>query len=98
MQEAIQEFVATLPTRIAAIDRFQGEHNPLELQRIIHQLKGAGGGYGFDHLTQLAADAEHALMEGDSPETTQVALDTLIAHVRSLEGYQQAHEVISCGS
>ena len=98
MQEAIQEFVATLPSRIAAIDRLQGEQNVLELKRLIHQLKGAGGGYGFDHITQLAADVEHALKQGGAPETIQVALDSLIAHVRSLEGYQQAHEVISCGS
>jgi signal transduction histidine kinase/CheY-like chemotaxis protein/HPt (histidine-containing phosphotransfer) domain-containing protein len=102
MQEAIEEFVATLPTRIAAIERHQNEQNHEEqnleeLRRLVHQLKGAGGGYGFDSITQLAAEVERALKEGDPPETLCVAVDNLIQHVRSVAGYQHADEVISCG-
>ncbi len=38
------------------------------VQRTAHQLKGSGGGYGFDGITTLAAALETALLEGDAAE------------------------------
>ncbi len=94
MKDAIEEFVATLPKRMADISELLKAKNLAELQRVVHQLKGAGGGYGFDQVTQLACEAERAIKEQVGLETIQADIDSLIALVRSIEGYQQAHELI----
>ena len=93
MKEAIEEFVGTLPKRMAGITQLLSEHNLGELRRVAHQLKGAGGGYGFDKITQLATVVETAVEQQDPLETIKDDVNELIALVRSVEGYQHAHEV-----
>jgi CheY-like chemotaxis protein len=92
MQEAIEEFVATLPNRTARLHRLLSEHDLSEMQRVVHQLKGAGGGYGFDAITQLATYVERALEREDPLEAIQVEVNALIVLLRSVEGYQFACE------
>jgi HPt (histidine-containing phosphotransfer) domain-containing protein len=64
------------------------------LRRAVHQLKGAGGGYGYDRVTQLATEVERALEQEDSLESIQVEVNALIALARSVEGYRLDCEVI----
>jgi CheY-like chemotaxis protein/HPt (histidine-containing phosphotransfer) domain-containing protein len=92
MTEAIEEFVATLPCRVALMNQLLTEQNFSELRCVMHQMKGAGGGYGFDAITQLAGDAERAMKEKESPEKIEAGTASLIALVRSVEGYQPAGE------
>jgi signal transduction histidine kinase/DNA-binding NarL/FixJ family response regulator len=94
MQEAIEEFVATLPTRTAALEQLLHEQDFLELRRAVHQLKGAGGGYGYDKITQLATDVECAMERKDPLEAIEAEVNALIAVIRSVEGYQPAGEAI----
>ena len=42
-----------------------------------HQLKGAGGGYGFDGLTTVAADLEQACKDGNLPRIAATLEQTL---------------------
>jgi signal transduction histidine kinase/DNA-binding NarL/FixJ family response regulator len=93
MKDAIEEFVATLPQRMAGLNQLLNEQNFSELRRVVHQLKGAGGGYGYDNITQLATEVERALEQKDPLETIQVDVRALIALVRSVEGYQHACEL-----
>ena len=86
MKEAIEEFVATLPQRMADLRQLLSEQKLSELRRAVHQLKGAGGGYGYDDITRLATEVERALDERDPLETIQVDVDALIALVNSIEG------------
>lgn len=62
MAELLEEFVSTLSERITSISAaFQtGEH--ATLRTLIHQLKGAGGGYGYPLISERAADAERLLI------------------------------------
>ena len=94
MQDAIQRFIATLPERLATVTRLLKENKPSDAQRIIHQLKGAGGGYGFDDITRLSAAVERAIKHGDSQEGIQTVLNPLIAMVRSIEGYKHDREQV----
>jgi hypothetical protein len=57
-------------------------------------MKGAGGGYGFDAITQLAGNAERALKEKDSPDEIEASAASLIALVRSVSGYQSTGETV----
>jgi signal transduction histidine kinase/DNA-binding NarL/FixJ family response regulator len=93
MIEAIDEFVGMLPHRVAFVRRLVSEQNLPELQRAVHQIKGAGGGYGFDGMTRLAAEAEGAIKRGAPFEAIEAELESLIALIRHVEGYQQAEEV-----
>ncbi len=71
MHEAIAEFVAMLPRRVALMRKLIGERQLPELRRVVHQLKGAGGGYGFDDMTRLAAQADRTLKQDSPLETSR---------------------------
>jgi HPt (histidine-containing phosphotransfer) domain-containing protein len=94
MTEAIDEFVATLPSRVSAVESLLDEGNLTELRRVVHQIKGAGGGYGFDPITRVAAEAERKLQKNDDLEQIKAELAALTALIRSVEGYQNAGECV----
>lgn len=93
MTEAIAEFVATLPGRVAAASELLEERNFYELQRLLHQLKGAGGGYGFPDVTKFAGDAERRIKAGDPQAHIENAMQALIRIIRSIEGYSPEREL-----
>jgi PAS domain S-box-containing protein len=94
MKDAIREFVSTLPCRVAKIEQLLKEHNFGELQTIVHQMKGAGGGYGFGSITDLAAKAELALKQGDPLDSIQEEVESLVALVRNINDYEPSREHI----
>lgn len=51
-----------------------------DLARIAHQLKGAGGGYGFPGLTEKAASLEVAACEENETEVGSI-LEELFAYI-----------------
>ena len=55
-----------------------------QIQRLAHQLRGAGGGYGFDGLTRLAAVLEAACEQGD-PGDIADALHETVSYVIRME-------------
>jgi HPt (histidine-containing phosphotransfer) domain-containing protein len=58
MRGIVMEFLQQIPTRIAQLDSLVAEGNQSEFRRIIHQMKGAGGGYGFQEISNTAAQIE----------------------------------------
>jgi len=64
MLEIVREFAAELPARANELEGTLSAGDMKTLKTLAHQLKGAGGGYGFDAITQTAASLEHALKEG----------------------------------
>jgi chemotaxis protein histidine kinase CheA len=68
------------------------EHKMPELRRVIHQIKGSGGGYGFDEITRFATRADELLQQETLPTTVGREVDLLIALIRSVEGYQPSRE------
>jgi HPt (histidine-containing phosphotransfer) domain-containing protein len=83
MLELVKEFAAELPGRAEEIEGLLDRSALPDLQRLAHQLKGAGGGYGFPQVTEAAAALEQALEEGASEgvikERTSLLCDTLRA-------------------
>jgi CheY-like chemotaxis protein len=93
MGEAIAEFTSMLPHRVALMQMlFDGGKLP-EVQQVVHQLKGAGGGYGFDDMTRLASQAEGTLKQDLPLESSRREVEALIALIRSVEGYQISREL-----
>jgi HPt (histidine-containing phosphotransfer) domain-containing protein len=63
MLELVREFALELPGRADAMERLLAAGSLQELGVLAHQLKGAGGGYGFAPVTELAGALERALRE-----------------------------------
>ena len=60
LSEVVEAFVVDLPQRLESM-RAALKHGCLEdLKRLGHQLKGAGGSYGYPPLSEVAAVLERA--------------------------------------
>ena len=71
MLELVEEFVGALPGRLRAIEEAVAANDLATLTSLAHQLKGAGGGYGFEPIGQAAAALEDSARTADS--VTQLA-------------------------
>ncbi len=58
------------------------------LQTLAHQMKGAGGGYGFDIVSDVGRDLEAAARAGDMNRilTAHAAIDDVLSRLVSPEG------------
>ena len=50
---------------VKEIGRFLREGNLQEIQRLGHDMKGSGGGYGFDEITLMGGEIEEAARKGE---------------------------------
>lgn len=75
--EIVDMFVAELPERIAAILQYLEHQDWDALRRAAHQLKGAGGSYGFEPITNSAARVEQLVREVAPEESIRDAVADL---------------------
>jgi len=61
-----------------------------QLQQVVHQLKGAGGGYGFADITIRAGEVEKLLKSDAAVEKIAAEVESLVRFVQRIDGY--AHE------
>jgi HPt (histidine-containing phosphotransfer) domain-containing protein len=92
MQEIISTFVAELPGRVNQLEELLLSQDFESLRRAVHQLKGAGGGYGFGEITTRAADAERSIKTPSSIEGIEREVKSLIELIRSVDGFAQLQE------
>lgn len=59
--QLLSRFVQGLPSRVQAIASAVASNNYDDAVRLVHQLKGAAGGYGFPTITDRAKTIEHAI-------------------------------------
>ncbi len=78
MRELILEFVMELPGRSAQMRALTSADSRESLRAMAHQLKGAGGGYGYPAITQAAARLEHRILSQSSETELLESLQTLI--------------------
>jgi signal transduction histidine kinase/CheY-like chemotaxis protein/HPt (histidine-containing phosphotransfer) domain-containing protein len=95
MKEILSDFVAELPRHVAKLQSLVRENDLQELRRVVHQIKGAGGGYGFAAITQHAADAEQSIKDGAAISEIAAEVNALTELIRRVEGYQPAREAIA---
>jgi len=77
MLEIVCEFVAEFPAKAAAMEACLSGDDLDHLKVMAHQLKGAGGGYGFPQITAAAASLEQALKENVGPGQVKERLGLL---------------------
>ena len=79
LRELIVQFVVELPERLARMRSLAYADNLPEVGRLAHQLKGAGGSYGFPQISAAARELERAARELQSTTDARRALDGLAA-------------------
>jgi CheY-like chemotaxis protein/HPt (histidine-containing phosphotransfer) domain-containing protein len=94
VREILGEFVGDLPRHVARMQSLLAEQSLEDLRRVVHQLKGSGGGYGFETITETAAEVERR-MKGGALEDITRDLEGLISILRRVEGYQPSRETVS---
>jgi len=79
MLELVEMFVSELPNRVAAIEQAVEQANLTDLAKLSHQLKGAGGGYGFSSITEAAAAVEKLAKSQADINAMQESLGELLS-------------------
>ncbi len=87
MANILETFIGRLASHVEAMHHAHADGQHRELQRLAHQLKGAGGSYGYPSLTEAARVLEDAAQEQDRA-AEDAALETLAAVSLAIqEGY-----------
>jgi HPt (histidine-containing phosphotransfer) domain-containing protein len=61
MRPIVMMFLSEIPTRIETLQRHLASADRASFRRVVHQIKGAGGGYGFHPISDAAARLERCL-------------------------------------
>ncbi len=72
LEELIPMFIDNRYQDIEAISRLLSIGDFSEVQRLGHTMKGSGGGFGFDEITNIGAEMELAAMRGDRTKVEQL--------------------------
>jgi chemotaxis protein histidine kinase CheA len=62
------------------------------LRRLVHQLRGACGGYGFDPITPFATAAELAIDADEGIKSVTENINSLIEIIRTIDGFDHTKE------
>jgi signal transduction histidine kinase/CheY-like chemotaxis protein/HPt (histidine-containing phosphotransfer) domain-containing protein len=95
MAKIIDEFVKELPEQIENLRTYLSKADMVSLRRLVHQLRGTCGGYGFDPVTAIAAAAEDAINSNEAPESLGVRIDALIQVICRIEGFVQQNRKLA---
>lgn len=79
LADVIASFVNAIPGRVQSIRTCIEQQDKDELCKLIHQLKGVCGSYGFDAITPLAVQLEKQLDRDIAIETLQPDLEAFLA-------------------
>ncbi len=88
----LERFVARLPDRVSKLTRLARAGDLAGLKQAVHQLKGAGHGYGFAALTAHAARAEDAIKSPADLASVEAEVNALIDLIRRVDGYNPTFE------
>ena len=78
LSEMVDIFVEEIPQRVSTLRAYWDGEDLDGLKRTAHQLKGAGGSYGFSTLSQFAAQVEYAVRDSESRDAIAAKLNSLL--------------------
>ncbi len=84
MIEIVREFADEATERADGLESCLGSGSLSQLQDLAHQLKGAGGGYGYPQITDAAAALESALKQGAGDGVITERLGSLCEVLRAI--------------
>jgi CheY-like chemotaxis protein/HPt (histidine-containing phosphotransfer) domain-containing protein len=95
MTKIIPEFVEGLPGEVRKMLDLLQRNDLGELQRVVHQLRGASGGYGFEPVTEPATKTEQLIKAGQPVESVAPNVQSLIDVIRRIDGYNKNAEKLA---
>lgn len=72
-QKLVSQFLTGLPAMLEKINQAAAKHDWDSVSSVSHKLKGMGGGFGFNAITDVAAEVNKLAKAGNS----EITLDTL---------------------
>ena len=96
--KVLDRFVARLPERVNQIRQCLDGGDLEALRQAVHNLKGAGSGYGFAALSEQSARTEDALRAQQSLDRIRNEVDQLVQLIRRVSGYNPAGEGVTNGT
>ncbi len=85
LKEIIPIFMENRESDIADLKKNIEANNYDEIEKIGHQLKGAGGSYGFDYITEIGKEIENIADNNNPTEIKQL--------INELETYLDVVEI-----
>ncbi len=80
----VGDFVAELPKRISRLRSAARDGDLATTRQLSHQLKGAGGSYGFDNITLAAATVEKLCLEDAAPKVLSRSIEQLTQEIEAV--------------
>lgn len=74
-QDIVPQYLGNRRDDIVKIRSYVEAENYQPVRRLAHQMKGSGGGYGFDRITDIGAMMEQAAAEENAEEIINQVLD-----------------------
>ncbi|MBI5760390.1 MAG: response regulator [Planctomycetales bacterium] len=74
----VGDFVAGIPEKLDEIKLAFQASDSMRLRFVVHQLKGAAGGYGFPEISDAARTLELLIDSSAAPHELQIAINSLI--------------------
>jgi CheY-like chemotaxis protein/HPt (histidine-containing phosphotransfer) domain-containing protein len=87
VRRVLPEYIAGLSDQVEQIRSALAQHDLDVLRRLVHQLRGSGGAYGFPDVTRLATIAESAINEKTALEEVSQRVGDLVEFVARVEGF-----------
>ena len=94
MNKIIVEYVAGLHDDVRKINDLLNRGEMQGLRRVVHQLHGTGGGYGFDVLSDLAGDVEDAINACNQRTSIALKINRLVDAIGRIEGFAESVVVL----
>jgi CheY-like chemotaxis protein/HPt (histidine-containing phosphotransfer) domain-containing protein len=88
MKKIIEEFVEGFPAEIEKLRKLVDLDDLLPLRRVVHQLRGTGGGYGFDAITEWAGKIEDSINSAVISPAIHDQVNSLIDVMQRCQGFK----------
>ncbi len=88
MKQMIEQFVEGLPNEIDKLQKLVEQEDLMPLRRVVHQLRGTGGGYGFEAITEWAGKIEDSINAADIPQSIHDQVNSLIDVIQRCHGFK----------
>jgi HPt (histidine-containing phosphotransfer) domain-containing protein len=84
LEDLIPMFLENRESDIVTIRQALAEGNFTRIRSLGHNMKGAGGGYGFDYITDLGGEIESCAIQGNAEPIGRL-VDALEDYLRRVD-------------
>jgi PAS domain S-box-containing protein len=91
MTEIIPGYVERLPAKVRKMHNLLERHDLVALGRIVHDLLGTAGGYGFAIVSQPARKVHDSIRTGAALGLITAEIHSLIEVIRRIDGYDECN-------